>query len=443
MKHKNEHPMHNRKKYRWLLLCAIILILFFLIPFLLVGNRIETWANNFIQSASNQPGLTAIVLSLLLASDILLPVPANEANTAAGFFLGFTGGLAISLIGRMIGCIIGFWLGMKFGRPIAQRLAGANELKRLEKMGQRFGDWLIIILRPVPMLAEASVLFAGMSKMSVSKFLLLTSISNLGVSAVFSAVGAFSATVNSFLLAFAACVIISLTTMFISKKRDKIPRLKEEVSMVGEQTNNKWKGIKGIIGSWFLSSPFVRRLEMLFVGNYRSAFLTEISHLVKGNEVILDVGAGSGYFSLLIAEKLKNGKVICLDLSEEMLNTLERKAEKKGLKDKIQILKADASSTGLKEESVDLAVSNFVLHELSHTEAILSEIKRVMKTGGWIIITDFRKDTWIGRRIDSGHKESVHGPFTAGELDKLFNKIGFKNVKVKQIRNFILGVGKK
>lgn len=141
MKYKHEGSMHNRNKYRWLLLCIAILAII-LVPFFLFGNQIETWANNFIQSASDRPGLVAIVLSLLLASDILLPIPVNEANTAAGFFLGFTGGLTISLIGRIIGCIIGFLLAVKFGRPIAQRLVGDNELKRLEKMSQRNSHWV-------------------------------------------------------------------------------------------------------------------------------------------------------------------------------------------------------------------------------------------------------------------------------------------------------------
>ena len=441
MKHKNEYPMHN-KKYRWLLLCIVILAIV-LIPFFLVGNQIETWTNNFIQSASNRPGLTAIILSLLLASDILLPIPANETNTALGFFLGFTGGLITSLIGRTIGCIIGYWLGVKFGRPIAHRLVGSNQLKRLEKMRQRFGDWAIIILRPVPVLAEASVLFAGISRMSPYRFLFLITLSNLGVSAIFSAVGAFSASVNSFVLAFTACILISLIAMVIMKKGERIkPKLQTELNMVEKQTTSEWVGIRGKIGAWFLNSPLRRLGQILILGDRDSAFLNEFSHTIQGNEVVLDVGAGSGHFSLPMARKLSTGKVICLDLSEEMLQSLKRKAEKEGLKDRIQILKGEASSSGLENESVDMIVCNDVFHELSSPKAVLEEILRVLKPNGKIIITDFR-NTWIGKLIGRFHGDEAHGPFSVNELETLFTKYRLKNVKVRPLKHWIIGMGKK
>lgn len=443
MRYEKEGSVHSRKKYRWLLLCAIILILFFLIPFFLVGNRIETWANSFIQSASSRPRVTATVLSLLLASDILIPVPANEANTAAGFFLGFTGGLAISLIGRIIGCMIGFWLGVKFGRPIARRLVRDNELKRLEKMHQRFGDWLIIILRPVPMLAEASVLLAGISKMPAYRFLFLVTLSNLGVSAVFSAVGAFSATVNSFVLAFTTCILISLIAMVIMKKGGRIkPKLQTELSTVQKKTTSEWVGAKGKIGAWFLNSSLRRLGQILILGDRDSAFVNEFSHIIQGDEVVLDVGAGAGRFSLAMAKKLETGRVICLDLSEEMLQRLERNAKKKGLKDRIQILRGKASSSGLENESVDLVVCNDVLHELSGLEPVLGEILRVLKPNGKTIITDFR-DTRIGRLIGRFHGEEAHGPFSVNELEILLTHNGLNDVKVSLLKHWVIGVGRK
>ncbi len=211
--------------------------------------------------------------------------------------------------------------------------------------------------------------------------------------------------------------------------------------MTKKQTTSEWTGVKGKIMAWVLSSP-LRRLETLFFGDYKSAFFSEVSDTIKGDEIILEVGAGSGYFSLAIAKKLKTGKVICLDASEEMLQRLKRRAEKKELKDKIQILKADASSFEIKNESVDLAFSNFVFHEFSSPDTVLAEMFRVLKPGGWIIITDYRRDTWIGRRIAAYH-EDTHGPFSATELDALFVNASLNNVKVSQIKNFILAVGKK
>ena len=145
----NRGFMPHRNAYRWLLLCTAILALI-LIPFFLFGNQIETWTDNFLRSTSDQSGLVAIVLGLLLASDILLPVPSSMVSTATGFFLGFMRGIITSLAGMTVCCIAGFWLGAKFGRPIACRLVGNNELKRLEKMSHHFGEWVIVVSRPIP-----------------------------------------------------------------------------------------------------------------------------------------------------------------------------------------------------------------------------------------------------------------------------------------------------
>ena len=182
----------------------------------------DIWISDFIQFASDRPVLTATFLSLILASDILLPIPANETNVAAGFILGFYWGFLVGLIGRSLSCIIGYWIGIKFARPVTRRFVSDKELKRLEKLYDRFGDWVVIILRTVPVLAEVSVLFAGMSKMPAFRFYLYTTLTNFCVSIVFSFVGAWSATFNSILLALGISVLIPLTIMLILRSK-KIP----------------------------------------------------------------------------------------------------------------------------------------------------------------------------------------------------------------------------
>ncbi|OQX60827.1 MAG: hypothetical protein B6I38_00990 [Anaerolineaceae bacterium 4572_5.1] len=210
--------MTNKSTWRWVLLLGIIFALI-LIPFLLFGVQIETWLDNFLESASDQPALVMLVLTLMLAFDILLPIPSSIVSTSAGYFLGFTTGTWVSLAGMTISNLIGFWLGNKFGRPMAARFVGDSELKRLEKMSKRFGDWVIVISRPVPVLAEASVFFAGISHLLFYRFLLLSTLSNLGISAIYAAVGAYSSTLNSFLLAFAGSMLLPAIAMLFAKQK--------------------------------------------------------------------------------------------------------------------------------------------------------------------------------------------------------------------------------
>ena len=157
-------------------------------------------------------------MGLLLATDILLPIPSSVVSTAAGLFLGFMGGMMTSLAGMTVSCIAGFWLGLALGRPVVKRFVGAGELQRLEDMSRRFGDWVIVVARPVPVLAEASVLFVGMSRMPATRFMLLSTLSNLGISAVYAAIGAFSATLNSFLFAVAGSIFVPLIAMIFMKR---------------------------------------------------------------------------------------------------------------------------------------------------------------------------------------------------------------------------------
>jgi uncharacterized membrane protein YdjX (TVP38/TMEM64 family) len=218
----------SKPSVRWLMLCTIILAIV-LVPYFLFGQQIEEWTRVFLESASQQRGWVGAVLSLLLAVDILLPIPSSLVSTACGLFLGILGGTLASWAGMTLSCVAGFYLAHS-GRPAVRRLMGEKELGRLQLLSERFGDWAIVICRPVPVLAETSVLFAGMSGMPAGRFMLLSALANLGISVVYATVGAFSATVNSFLLAFAASVLVPLTVMLLTRRARPLPARADEHS---------------------------------------------------------------------------------------------------------------------------------------------------------------------------------------------------------------------
>jgi 3-dehydroquinate synthase len=85
---------------------------------------------------------------------------------------------------------------------------GENQLLRLESGFERWGDWVLVTTRAVPVLAEASTLAAGVARMPFGRFVGVTTLANAGISAVYSAVGAYAATTSSFLLALSAAVVV-------------------------------------------------------------------------------------------------------------------------------------------------------------------------------------------------------------------------------------------
>ncbi len=107
---------------------------------------------------------------------------------------------------------------------------------------------------------------------------------------------------------------------------------------------------------------------------------------------VADVGAGTGYYSRRIAERVgKNGTVYAVDIQPEMLKLLEREMARVGVSNVKPVL---ATPTGLRLQpgSLDLAVMVDVYHELEYPHEILAEIVRALKPDGRVVFVEFRGD---------------------------------------------------
>jgi len=195
------------RSIRWAILFLVLLAII-VVPFLLFGDAIEGWTQRTVRESSGGRLWAGFVLGGALATDILLPVPSSVVSTACGNLLGLWVGALTSLAGMTVSCLTGYWLGRRGGRPAARRAVGRDDLARLERWSQRFGDWMIVVARPVPVLAEASVLVAGMGCMRPARFFLVSLLANAGISIVYAAVGAYAAQANAFLPAFACSILL-------------------------------------------------------------------------------------------------------------------------------------------------------------------------------------------------------------------------------------------
>ena len=199
---------------RWLL-TGLLLLLVILVPFFLYEQEIGRSTEAFLANPGSRP-LAAAVLGGLLASDIVLPVPSSLVSTACGYVLGFWAGAIVCWAGMTAGCCGGYWLGSRLGRSVTRKLVGDEEMQSVQRAERRFGDWVVVVFRAVPVLAEASVLLAGIAGMPWRRFLLLTSLSNLGVAAIYAFVGAYAVETQSFLLAFAGAVAVPAIALLLA-----------------------------------------------------------------------------------------------------------------------------------------------------------------------------------------------------------------------------------
>lgn len=184
----------------------LLVMAFVLIPFFIFHEQFDQWAEVFVQQSQVQSLWIGIIIITLLAADILLPVPSTILSSAAGYIFGLTIGTLISFTGMTIGVLVGYWL----GRGSRNKLPWLDEATQewLSTFFQKNGLWAIAMARPVPVIAETSVIFAGMSKMPTLQFLIIAAVSNLGISVAYASLGAYSVSTNSFLLAFCGSMII-------------------------------------------------------------------------------------------------------------------------------------------------------------------------------------------------------------------------------------------
>lgn len=195
---------------RWIQ-ATVALTLLFAAGFVLVGNtRFEHWLKGQArQATTSQPAtagdletlelpqesiewvshhrkLAAMGIMILLGSDMFLPVPSSVVMTTNGRLFGFVAGAVVSFLGSMLAWLGCYWLGRFFGWTGHRRNGNGDAVSRQVK---RYGVGVLIITRPVPILAELAAAACGVARMSFGRFVLGSAAGVLPMSLVYSFVG--------------------------------------------------------------------------------------------------------------------------------------------------------------------------------------------------------------------------------------------------------------
>ena len=109
---------------------------------------------------------------------------------------------------------------------------------------------------------------------------------------------------------------------------------------------------------------------------------------LKPDWIAADFGCGSGYFTVLLAQKVK--KVYAIDIQKEMLCFLEDKMRRLRISN-IELRLSKPNEIPLEVEAVDFLLSVNTLHEFDDKARMVKEMKRVVKHGGSLLIVDFKK----------------------------------------------------
>lgn len=128
---------------------------------------------------------------------------------------------------------------------------------------------------------------------------------------------------------------------------------------------------------------------------------------------VVDLGCGPGDISIRLAAARPGWRVVALDASAHMLEAASRAACAAGLAGRIQIVRADAAATGLAHGSLDIIVSNSLLHHARSAGNLWAETRRLAAPGAAILFRD------LARPATAKAASRIVARYAAGESDLL------------------------
>lgn len=110
---------------------------------------------------------------------------------------------------------------------------------------------------------------------------------------------------------------------------------------------------------------------------------------LRPDSTVLELGPGPGYFSPEVARAVPGGRLVLVDVQQEMLDMAKERLEAKGIGN-VEYRRADAISLPAESESFDVVFLVTVLGEVPDRDACLREIHRVLRPHGLLSITEFK-----------------------------------------------------
>lgn len=155
---------------------------------------------------------------------------------------------------------------------------------------------------------------------------------------------------------------------------------------------------------FWLAATCILAVDALYIYTTRRGKFAAWAQLLgqlnlRGDERILDLGCGRGAVLLLAARHLTTGRAVGVDLwrrvdqSGNSLEATRRNAIAEGVDDRVELHTANMMALPFEDDSFDLVVSNFAIHNISGRvgrEKAVSEAVRVLRPGGRLLIVDVR-----------------------------------------------------
>lgn len=213
--------------------------------------------------------------------------------------------------------------------------------------------------------------------------------------------------------------------------------MNQQLEEIRDQQKQSWNKFSGGWKKW-------DELTMDFLNPVGKEIIAAIKP--SGNDMILDVAAGTGEPGLTIAVMLKGGKVTIADLAEDMLEVATEKAVTRGITN-IETKQCDVCELPFTDNSFDAISCRFGFMFFPDMQLAAKEMIRVLKPGGRIATSVWNipeKNFWVTATMGTITKmmelpappSGAPGMFRCckpGLMKDIFRQAGFKNITEKEV----------
>ena len=187
---------------------------------------------------------------------------------------------------------------------------------------------------------------------------------------------------------------------------------------------------------------------------WRKKAIAQLRSLQPTN--LLDVATGTADMAIIAQKKLGIRTITGIDISEKMLKIGREKLKKAGMQNSITLLKGDSETISFEDETFDAVTVAFGVRNFENLEKGLSEIRRVLRTGGKLVILEFSKPKapvikqfyglymnrvapWFGKLFSKDKcayhylNDSVQNFPEGKDFVEILDRLGYKNTSRKPL----------
>ncbi len=154
---------------------------------------------------------------------------------------------------------------------------------------------------------------------------------------------------------------------------------------------------------------------------------------LKKGEIVLDLGSGAGVDVFLAANKVgKNGFVIGVDMTEEMVKKSRENAKKYGYKN-VEFRLGEIENLPVEDNSVDVIISNCVINLSPNKLQSFREAYRVLKPGGRMMISDLVTEGPVPEKLKENFElwtDCIAGALERKDYINKIKEAGFQDMSV-------------